>query len=252
MHMFMVVLVSLALRTITGALWLPSMPAPHITYYPAFALQDDTYITLYASPSAGACDPDNRRACALYALVAMQFYVSEDRFVGRALSFSEVLAVTYAGECFYRDNICADAIFRGFFDRQSGACPLARDCEPEYLLRWLSGMGHWIQSVEMSDDGRYVRVNMRRLTGDRDGRQTGYRYYRDWLDALVMRRLRWVRTGRGPTVPSNIGNVCVHPGETVEGVFSQRVVGTCGPDGGMVNVFVVTSTEARVRVIGRE
>lgn len=250
----LIILLSLTLPIAAGAIWLPALPAPAAMYAPAFIARDDLYVYLVPSDSIGVCAPDNRRACATYAYIALELWWSDDKFVGRPPTWSELLAITYYGECFYRDDICADALFRGIFDRQSGACPYAGGqytCTWARLIDWLSGMQHWVNSVRMADDGAYVMVNWRRLTGIRDDRETGYPYYQEWLDALVMRRLRWVRSGQGNSVPSVWGNVCVMPGQKLEGtIFRRRVVGTCGENDAGTNVFIVVPATNRHKVIG--
>ena len=210
--------------------WMPALPAPHIGYPGAFVLEDKTTIYLNVSEEVGQCAPDNRHACALYALLGLQFYLSEDRFVGRAVTYSELLAIVYYGEFLYQDPVAAQALARGFFDVQSGACRWSHwyytyDCSAENVLNWMAGMQHIIDAVVMSADGRFVLVDVRRLTGDRTGRETGYRYYQVWLDVMILTHLQWWRTGQGYSVPSTWGLVAVKPGGEIEGVvFARRMV----------------------------
>lgn len=126
------------------------------------------------------------------------------------LTWLDIVAISYAGELknfeiVGKQEVAYEALWRNFFDPQSGACPGGYNCTSLNLLHWLEGTGIW--RVTVSHIGG---VNTRRLLGSGgEYRHEGIRLVR-----FLAEHPEW-KTGQAPDKAGQWGSVCLAPG-TIE------------------------------------
>lgn len=188
----------------------------------------DIYLNqAYIEPFLGPCDTKHVESCVEYTyLAAYQAFHSY-------ISYREVLAITYWGELaiFGRSGkklkmTSYEALFRNFFDSQSGGCRFNHDdknpsfdCRYDNLIQWLSTSQHWRDAAVKSQDGKYIRVNLERLFGlpvDDINAKTvrGFRGFDHDPFSNMIKNINIWRNGQGSDVPSTWGNTRINSGAT--------------------------------------
>lgn len=123
------------------------------------------------------------------------------------LTLGDVLAITARAELglFYdlgHGDAASEALFRSWFDPQSGACPAGVDCTYDNLIRYLSSTQVFRDAVTV--DGV---VNLERVYG----RGERYLDYKDNLETAIDANPDW-QSGQAPDKASIWGNRRLEPG----------------------------------------
>lgn len=122
------------------------------------------------------------------------------------LTLGDLLALTAYGELdlFYdlgHGDVASEALFRSWFDPQSGACPSGYDCTYTSVIAYLTTSQAWRDSI--SGD----TVNLSRLYG----RDEAYLDYTDVLEAALADNPAWY-TGQSSDHASQWGTTVIEPG----------------------------------------